>query len=79
MMAAVGHFLTGAGNILLQMGLPGLVIAGLAYTSKKLFDRYCDVQEKRIMEAQAQTTALNANTAALTRMADALMQGSRST
>lgn len=74
-MAAVDHFLAGAADILLQMGLPGLVIAGLAFACRRLFERYCAVQEKRIVEAQAQTTALNFNTAALNRISDALLKG----
>lgn len=73
------HFFNGAADILLQMGLPGLCIGTLAIACKRLFDRYCSVQEKRIVEAQAQTTALNSNTEALNRITDALLQGARNT
>lgn len=76
MYQAAVHVFTEACDIVLAYGLQGVVILSLAYCCRNLFTKYCDVQEKRIIEAQAQTTALNANTAALDRMADAIAPSS---
>lgn len=64
-------------DIFLSYGLSGAVSVLLLYALRNMFNRYCDVQEKRIAEANAQTTALNANTIALNRISDAILQGAR--
>jgi hypothetical protein len=64
-------------DIFLAYGLSGAVSVILLFACRNLFNRYCDVQEKRIAEAAAQTAALNANTNALNRIADAFRQGAR--
>lgn len=69
------EFLNKMGDIVLQYGLAGVCIIVLAYTCRKLFYRYVDVQEKRIAENAANRTALSDNTIALTRLADAMQKG----
>lgn len=62
--------LTGSVEQLLQLGLPGIIILALAWVSWKLFQRFDQVQEKRIAEGREVVEALNANTASL----DALVE-----
>lgn len=54
---------------LLNLGLPGIVIIGLALALKKRDSQYTEVQEKRITENSAITvkavTAIEQNTAAI--------------
>lgn len=64
-------------DIFLSYGLSGAVSVILLFACRNLFKRYCDVQEARIKEASAQTAALNANTVALNRIADAFLHGAR--
>lgn len=47
-----------------SFGAPGLVIGGLAYAVKKLWDRYDAVQEARLADRDKLLTALNQNTEA---------------
>jgi len=78
-MSWFNQFMDGAVTIVLAYGLPGVVMGGLCIAifflrkdRADLFARYCDIQEKRIMEAQASMTALNANTAALLKLSENL-------
>lgn len=70
----MSDFLGKMGDIVLQYGLAGVCIIVLAYCCRKLFYKYCDVQEKRIAENAANRTALSDNTIALTRLAQAMQQ-----
>ena len=76
-MDAFTHFLNGASDILLGYGLQGVVMVVLGYACRKLYLRNCELQDARIKDAIAQTTALNASTTAMNRMADALLQNSK--
>lgn len=85
MITAFGHFVDGAGTILLGYGLQGVVMGGLCFLSwllrkdrNNMFNLYCGVQDQRIKEATANLTALNANTVAFLRMTDALNKNSKS-
>lgn len=69
---ALAHFVSQCGDILASYGLPGVFIAFLLFACRNLFKKYCEVQEKRITEAQASITALSANTMALTQMAQTI-------
>lgn len=46
------------------MGLPGMIIAGLAFAVRTLYKRNCDIQDARIAEGREATLALNSNTVA---------------
>lgn len=61
-------------NALLQMGLPGIVILGLAFALKMLWGRYCDSQDFRIKEGRESVEALTANTHALDTLAELIKQ-----
>jgi hypothetical protein len=50
---------------LLQMGLPGIVIAGLGMAVRALWNKYSDAMEKRIVEGRESVKAIEANTDAL--------------
>jgi hypothetical protein len=52
------------------LGLPGIVIFGLAYALFNIFKLYTEVQEKRIGEAREGVKALEANTSALESLSD---------
>lgn len=73
-MHALEAFLDGAVTILLNNGLAGIVIGFLFLAVRVLYKRNCELQDARVKDAQAQTTALNANTNALQRLSDALLQ-----
>lgn len=74
-MEAWQQFLNGAVTILLANGLAGVVIAIQFFAIRNLYKRVCTLQDARVIDAQAQTTALNASSNALSRISDALMQG----
>lgn len=76
-MNAFAHFLEGASQIMLGYGLQGVVMVALGYTTRKLYLRNCALTDARLADATAQTTALNASTAAINRMSDALIQNSK--
>jgi hypothetical protein len=73
-MHALGDFLDGTVKILLDNGLQGVIIGLLILSVRTLYKRNCALQDARVIDAQTQTTALNANTAALQRFSDALLQ-----
>jgi hypothetical protein len=65
---------TAAGNYLVSMGLPGIVILGLSYAyylerkssreeRQRLQDVIFKIQEQRVTDATAQTRAIESNTA----------------
>jgi hypothetical protein len=66
--------LKGAGETLLALGLPGIVIIGLGYAVFNLFKLYTDVQEKRIGEAREGVKALETNTSALESLSDLIRE-----
>lgn len=66
--------INGFGDLLLNMGLPGLVIAVLIYVVYRLGKLYIEAQEKRIIETQATTSALVSSAVALNRVSDLIEQ-----
>lgn len=66
------HGLTGSIDGLLQLGLPGIIIIGLAFVCWRLFKLYTDIQEKRIVEAREGVKAIEQNTAALEHLAEVI-------
>lgn len=70
----MSEFAQKMGDIVLSNGLAGVCVIVLAYCSRELFKKYCEVQEKRISENAANRTALAENTIALTRLADAMQR-----
>lgn len=59
-------------QILVQMGLPGLVIFGLGWAVIKLDRRNTEIQDKRLEETKVGFDALNKNTTALNTLTDAI-------
>ena len=47
---------------LLQQGLPGLIIITLGFACYKLYNKYDEVQEKRIAESREVVKAIEQNT-----------------
>jgi hypothetical protein len=74
-MHGLNAFIDGTVTILLANGLAGVIIGVQFLIIRKLYARNCSVQDARIVDAQTQTTALNANSTALQRISDALLQG----
>jgi hypothetical protein len=68
------NLLKGVGETLLALGLPGIVIIGLAYAVFNMFKLYTEVQEKRIDEAREGVKALEANTSALESLSDLIRE-----
>lgn len=66
--------LKGIGETLLALGLPGVIIIGLAGTVLHLFRLYSDIQEKRIVEAREGIKAIEANTSALEVLSDLIRE-----
>lgn len=62
--------LESVGEVLLSLGLPGVIIIGLAFTVYNLFKLYAQTQEKRIVEAREAVKAIEANTAAIDTLSD---------
>lgn len=71
-MNVFGEIMAKCADILLGYGLPGVIIIVLLLAVRKLYNRNCTLQDARVIDAQTQTTALNANTNALNRITDAL-------
>lgn len=57
---------------LLSLGLPGVVILGLAFAVKTLWTRYSDTQDARIKEGRECVEAMSNNTHALEKLTDVL-------
>lgn len=57
-------------QILLDYGLPGVVILGLASACIRLFKLYSDVQEKRIAEARETVAAYAEQTNTLEKLTE---------
>lgn len=64
------NLLKGVGETLLSLGLPGVIIIGLAFAVYNLFKLYAETQEKRIVEAREAVKAIEANTAAIDTLSD---------
>lgn len=72
-MEVVNHFLTGASDILLGYGLQGVVMVSSWFCTYKIYQRNVQLSDLRCSDATSMTNAINANTAALSRMADNLV------
>jgi hypothetical protein len=57
---------------LVSLGLPGVVILGLTYAVKTIWNRYSDSQEARIKEGRECVEAISNNTHALEKLTDVL-------
>lgn len=57
--------LTGSVDGLLNLGVAGIAVIGLAFVVWRLWKAYDAVQEKRIAEARESVKALESNTSAL--------------
>ena len=56
---------TGSIDQLLGQGLPGIVIAVLAFVAWRFFKLYAETQEKRVTETRESVKAMEENTGAL--------------
>lgn len=76
-MNVLNHFLLGASDILLGYGLQGVVMVGSWYSTYKIYQRNVQLSDQRFTDAQAMSKAIDANTAALNRMADGLVSATK--
>lgn len=64
------NLLKGVDEILLSLGLPGVIIIGLVFAVNNLFKLYAEIQEKRNVEAREAVKAIETCTAALDTLSD---------
>jgi hypothetical protein len=63
-----------AGDQLLALGLPGVMILALLWVCWRLFNLYVETTEKRLDEGKQTTAALNSNTNALDKLTDVIKE-----